>query len=97
MRKLLLAIFIILLNISVFAAEMTYKMRVDGLACLYCAYGIEKKFKAIEGVNTIDIDLKKGLVLVSTDEKVKFTEGQMTTLFQDSGFTFRSMAKTIDK
>ncbi len=40
-----------------------YEIRADGLACPYCAYGIEKKFKAIKGVKNIDVDLKVSLSL----------------------------------
>ena len=92
MLKILTALMMLFLNISIFAAQLHYKMRVDGLACSYCAYGIEKKFKAIKGVKTIDIDLKKGLVLVTTEESTVFTKVQMKQLFEDSGFTFRSMS-----
>ena len=73
------------------AAGTRYIMRVDGLACPYCAYGVEKKLKAIEGVEKIDVDLDKGLVTVVTREGTVLTEAQMTKLFQDAGFTFRSM------
>ena len=73
------------------AAGTRYIMRVDGLACPYCAYGVEKKLKAIEGVEKIDVDLDKGLVTVVAREGTVLTEAQMTRLFQDAGFTFRSM------
>ncbi len=68
-----------------------YEMRVDGLACPFCAYGIEKKFKAIEGTSNIDVDLDKGLVTVDLAKGKQFTEDQMKALFSDSGFTFRGM------
>jgi len=74
-----------------FAAGTEYRMRVDGLACPYCAYGIEKKLKAIEGVEKIDVDLDAGLVIVDVAEGVELTEPQMKTLLQDAGFTYRSM------
>ncbi|VAV99962.1 hypothetical protein MNBD_ALPHA02-2064, partial [hydrothermal vent metagenome] len=76
-----------------------YKIRADGLACAYCAYGIEKKFMKIDGVKHIDIDLKKGLVLITGDESLILKERQLKTLFNDSGFTFRKIVdyKIIDK
>jgi len=76
---------------AIFAAGTEYRMRVDGLACPYCAYGIEKKLKAIEGVGKIDVDLNAGLVVVDVTEGTRLTEPQMKTLFQDAGFTYRSM------
>ena len=50
----------ILLGITfpVFAANVQYELRVDGLACPYCAYGIEKKIKALGGVDKGSIEIK---------------------------------------
>ncbi len=73
------------------AAGTQYEMRVDGLACPFCAYGIEKKLNAIDGAEKIDIDLNKGLVRVIVADEVRLTEEQMTRLFRDAGFTYRSM------
>jgi len=74
---------------SAFSAEAHYKIRADGLACAYCAYGIEKKFMKIQGVTHFDIDLKKGLVLVTGDKNLVLKEQQLKKLFNDAGFTFR--------
>lgn len=71
-----------------------YEMRVDGLACPYCAYGVEKKLKAIDGTSNIDVDLDNGIVSVDVSDGQVLTEQQMKTLFSDAGFTFRSMKKT---
>ncbi|NOY66684.1 MAG: heavy-metal-associated domain-containing protein [Gammaproteobacteria bacterium] len=75
------------------AAGTQYEMRVDGLACPFCAYGIEKKLKAIEGTSNISVDLNKGLVKVEITEGKSLTEDRMKKLFNDSGFTYRSMKK----
>jgi len=79
---------------SGFAAETNYSMRVDGLACPFCAYGIEKKFKKMEGISNINIDLDKGVVSVDAKEGITLKEDNMKKLFNDSGFTFCSMKKT---
>lgn len=92
MKKFLYAmLFAMTLNGVALAAGTQYTMRVDGLACPYCAYGIEKKLKQIEGVQDIDIDLNAGKVRVKTAEGVELTEPQMKKLFNDAGFTYRSM------
>ena len=81
-------------SLSSIAAGSHYKIRVDGLACPYCAYGIEKKLKKIPGLSNIKVDLKKGLVSVDVKEGVALSEKQMRTLFKDAGFTYRSMKQT---
>ena len=62
------------------------------MACPYCAYGIEKKLNAIDGVEKI-VDLNRGLVTVNVADGVKLSDKQMTQLFKDAGFTYRSMTE----
>lgn len=93
-KQILISLFGLLLIQNVFAAGTHYEMRVDGLACPFCAFGIEKKLKAIEGTGKIDVDLDKGLVKLNVAEGKELTEEQMKKLFNDSGFTYRSMVKT---
>ena len=78
---------------SLLAAGMQYEMRVDGLACPFCAYVIEKNFMKTEGVERVDIDLQKGLVIVDTKEGVSFTEPQLKQIFDDSGFSYRGVVE----
>ena len=90
---LVVAISILGWNTFAFAAQKHYVIRADGLACPYCAYGIEKKFMQISGVKNVDIDLEKGLVLVKGDESLILNAQQLKTLFNDAGFTFRKIEK----
>jgi len=93
--KIITIIFIIItLTVSglSFAAGTRYELRVDGLACPFCAYGIEKKFTRTEGVESVDIDLKNGLVIVNTFEGTKFSEDELKTIIDDTGFTMKSMS-----
>ncbi len=95
MKKLITMLILTLAwNTAVFAAGTQYQMRVDGLACPYCAYGIEKKLNKVDGVEKIQVDLNKGLVTVNVGDGVVLTELQMTKLFKDAGFTYRSMTET---
>ncbi len=75
------------------AGGLEYHMRVDGLACPYCAYGVEKKLKAIDGVKSVEVDLDQGLVMVQTRDDLQLSDQQLQQLFQDAGFTYRS--KTV--
>ncbi len=78
---------------SSFAAGTQYDLRVDGLACPFCAYGIEKEFIRTEGVESVDIDLKNGLVIVTTSEGKQFSEAQLKAIVKDTGFTMKSMTQ----
>ena len=93
----LLAILIFGANASATASQNQYVIRADGLACAYCAYGIEKKLMKITGVEYVDIDLKKGQVLVQGAQSLELTAPQLKTLFNDAGFTFRTLEKLAHK
>lgn len=91
--KLLFVIYLLLWGSVSYAAEAFYEIRADGLACPYCAYGIEKKFMKISGVKHVDINLKQGKVAVTGIENLELGEEQLKTLFNDSGFTYRKIVK----
>ncbi len=74
-----------------FAVSTQYDIRVDGLACPFCAYGIEKSFIKTEGVKSVDIDLKNGLVIVKTENGKRFSEENLKKIIHDTGFTMKSM------
>lgn len=76
-----------------FSAETLYEIRVDGLACPYCAYGIEKKFMQRGGVKQFDMDLEKGVVKVILKDGEEITENQLKQLFDEAGFSYRSVTK----
>ncbi|VAW53616.1 hypothetical protein MNBD_GAMMA06-255 [hydrothermal vent metagenome] len=94
-NKFLLAAILLLTMITTAQAETTvYSIRVDGLACPYCAYGIEKKLNEIEGVKFINMDLEKGIVTTEAYD-VKLEDEKLQQLFQDAGFTYRSKQEKI--
>ncbi len=94
-RNILLSILLFgSVSYSVLAETRVYSIRVDGLACPYCAYGIEKKLNEIKGVKFLNMDLDKGIVTVETDN-VKLEDAQLKQLFQDSGFTYRSKKMSV--
>ena len=91
----LLAGLLFLSLVQVAVAETTvYSIRVDGLACPYCAYGIEKKLNQLQGVKFINMDLDKGLVTVESYD-VELDDAQLKQLFEDAGFTYRSKQARI--
>ncbi len=84
---------IMLWSSMVLSAGTQYDLRVDGLSCPFCAYGIEKKLKKTKGVDAVEIDLEQGVVVVNTEEGVKLSEAQFKQLVKDAGFTLRSMTE----
>ena len=65
------------------------KMRVDGLACPFCAYGIEKQLSAIEGVESVETDIKSGAVIVTMAPGSTLDEDAARKAVKAAGFTLR--------
>ena len=80
----------LLLPVAAFSAPSQYQLRVDGLACPFCAYGIEKELKRTEGVAGIAIDINAGIVTVTMTEGATMTEAKASQIVKDAGFTLRA-------
>jgi copper chaperone CopZ len=78
---------------SALAEETSYELRVDGLACPYCAYGIEKKLKALDGLNheSLKVKLNEGLILFQMNDTSAVSKSELKQLINDSGFTLRGV------
>ena len=50
-RKSVIIAILVSMSFPAFSEDTRYELRVDGMACPYCAYGIEKKIKALNGVD----------------------------------------------
>ena len=67
-----------------------YELGVDGLGCPFCAYGIEKKLSSVEGVESLEVDIKKGLVVVRMAEGATLDEATANQAVEEAGFSLRS-------
>ena len=96
--KSILSLFILVLSLS-FSSEANaqskqsdekriyIKIEIKGLACPYCAFGMEKELKEISGVEQVDIELKAGLAYISTPIEQKPTKEKIGRVITDAGFT----------
>ncbi len=87
LRTTAFALSLFLLPVIAFAAPAQYQLRVDGLACPFCAYGIEKELNRTDGVESIRIDINAGTVTVTMAEGATMTEAQAGRIVEDAGFT----------
>ena len=71
------------------ADSHVYKLYVDGLACPFCAYGVEKKVGGLDGVEKVDIEIEEGLVAVTLADGVTLDEATASRAVDEAGFTLR--------
>lgn len=74
------------------ANAATYKLRVDGLACPFCAYGIEKQLKRIKSVRSVTTDIKAGVVVVKTAAGATISRQRANRAVVAAGFTLRGFS-----
>ncbi len=79
----------LVLAATALAAQAAYKLRVDGLACPFCAYGIEKKLGAVKGVERIEVDIASGTVNVTMAEGATLDEAAAKKAVKEAGFSLR--------
>lgn len=69
------------------AAGPTYHIEVAGLACPFCAYGIEKKLSAIDGVERLETSIEAGTVIVTMKDGAALDRAVAEQAVKDAGFT----------
>ena len=67
-QRAVLILDLALISANAFAAQQAYKLRVDGLACQFCAYGVEKKLNATKGVEGIGVNIASETVTIMTSK-----------------------------
>ncbi len=90
LRSLAFGLCLIVLSAAALAASPAYKLRVDGLACPFCAYGIEKQLSKLDGVARIDVDIENGAVMVRLNEGATLDETTARAAVKRAGFTLRA-------
>lgn len=73
-------------------ARQHYALQVDGLACPFCAYGIEKRLSAVDGVAEVKIDIASGTVTVTMRAGKTLDKASADKAVAAAGFTMRSFA-----
>jgi mercuric ion binding protein len=86
----MIAVGLALATATAFAGAHRYQLQVDGLACPFCAYGIEKNLQATKGVKTIRTDINSGTVTVTMATGASLSEAQARQIVKDSGFSLRN-------
>ncbi|MCZ6860405.1 MAG: heavy-metal-associated domain-containing protein [Alphaproteobacteria bacterium] len=83
----ILGLALLFASIAAQAKPLTYELAVDGLACPFCAYGIEKKLGAISGVKQLTVDIARGVVRVVMAEGARLKERSARKAVEAAGFS----------
>ena len=82
-------------SMSSYAGVEKVTIMIKGMACPFCAYGVEKKLKSVKGVKDIDIDIQKGMARLTAEEGQSIEISQVPGAIEDSGFTPDRITATV--
>lgn len=68
-----------------------YVLQVDGLACPFCAFGIEKEFSRQPGVTNTNVNLANGVLIVTVKPGTRFTDAQLKQVVHAAGFVLKAV------
>ena len=77
------------------AADKHYLLEVDGLACPFCEYNVEKSLGKIDGIKEVKANLKDGIVSVVIADGKSLPEGAVRQAITDAGFTLREIQSPL--
>ena len=87
-RRLLVGMTVGVLTALAFGADQgAYHVHVNGLACPFCAYGLERSLGQVDDVESVTVNLKTGLIQISVSDGVTLDEEAVREAVLDAGFT----------
>jgi mercuric ion binding protein len=69
------------------------RLRVDGMVCSLCAFGVERRLKRIEPVEQVHVDLDSGLVVVLLRPGAAVPDSILRAEVRRAGFTLRAVSR----
>lgn len=73
------------------AADIQYDLQLEGITCPFCVATSERALRKVDGVKKVSGDLETGIIRVCAEDRVKFTDKQLTKIFLKKGFTYKGM------
>jgi len=78
-----------------YAESATQKIviKVEGLYCPFCAYGLEKNLKKLKGFKKVEVNLKHGVAELHIKTGVRVTDTAIQKAVEDAGFDSASIKR----
>lgn len=72
-----------------------YVVTVDGIACPFCAYGIEKQLDKLSGILEMNTDIAAGVIRLTVEDTVTLREEDVRTAVEKAGFSMRGFSARV--
>lgn len=70
-------------------AGQVVEAEIHGIACSFCAYGLEKKIKKMPGVGTVSVDVNEGKAVITMRDPAVMEKEPLEKVVKDAGFTLK--------
>jgi copper chaperone CopZ len=94
MKKLIILIAIIFVAFNINAQTDAFTLRVEGLGCPFCAYGLEKKIKDVKGIKNVKIEIQTGKMTYTVPTENKMTLKDADARVTKAGYTAKGISVT---
>lgn len=74
----------------------TIQMKVLGLSCPFCAYGVEQKVKRLEGVEDLDVQLESGIATITLEEGADISNETLRRTVDEAGFEAAAIVRSFE-
>ncbi len=74
-------------------AGASVRLKVNGMVCPFCAYGLEKRLGEIASVDAVLIRISDGLVQIRTKQDQELTDQVLEDAVKKSGFTLTEIER----
>jgi copper chaperone CopZ len=88
---LIIALSLLFIATSAFAATTVATVHVNGLVCDFCARAVEKTFGKQDAVSTVKVDLDKKIVVLEFKDQKNIDDTAITKLITDAGYNVVSI------
>ena len=69
------------------------RLKVDGMVCSLCAYGVERRLRTLAQVNQVRVNLDSGLVLVLLRPGAVINDSVLAREVRRAGFALRALER----
>ena len=80
---------------STLASVNEVRLYVEGLACPFCTFGIEKSLKKVDGVVSLETTIRTGLVRIQLEPGAQLDPAALEEAIKRAGFTPSRIEATI--
>lgn len=74
----------------------TIQVKVLGLSCPFCAYGVEQKVKKLDGVEDLNVGLKSGIATITLEEGADISNETLRQTVDEAGFEAAAIVRSFE-